>query len=86
MNITKNNLKSFLQKSVFLNRDYYTDEEVESLTDLIPGVSLSPFDSAKRVVLVSLSKTHSIDVVLDTYGDYTNMAVMDCGAKLYVTL
>lgn len=89
--------KSAQQRNVSLDLNAYTYEQVETLLTTVPGVfSLfevdgTPFEETDHrdyleQAVVSLAHVVNLYVDLDPYGYYCNVATMDTGEHLYVTL
>lgn len=81
-------LKRASQKNVQVNKDCYTADiadllEIEGIFDLsnVSGVSADEGDYR-----VSLAHVKDLKVVLDEYGYYNTVAVMESGETVFVTL
>ena len=89
--------KSAQQRNVSLDLDAYTYQQVEDLLAHVPGVfSLFEVDGTPteetshrdylEQTVVSLAHVVNLYVDLDPYGYYCNVATMETGEHLYVTL
>ena len=90
-------LKKAEQKNVEVNKDYYTLSQVNHLllnndvfyfNDNFEECS-TPLDSvtiADAVLRIFTENIDRLEVVLDEFGDYTTMAYMKNGTKIYVEL
>ena len=89
--------KSAQQRNVSLDLNAYTYEQIEDLLAHVPGVfSLFEVDGTPieetshrdylEQTVVSLAHVVNLYVDLDPYGYYRNVATMETGEHLYVTL
>lgn len=89
--------ESAQQRNVSLDLNAYTYQQIEDLLATVPGVfSLFEVDGAPieetshmdylEQTVVSLAHVANIYVDLDPYGYYCNVATMETGEHLYVTL
>lgn len=89
--------KTAQQRNVSLDLNAYTYQQVEDLLAHVPGVfSLfevdgTPYEECAHrdyleQTVVSLAHVKDLRVALDGYGFYHNVAVMDTGEQLFVTL
>lgn len=89
--------ESAQQRNVSLDLDTYTYEQIEDLLATVPGVfslfrvdgmpieEVSHRDYLEQTV-VSLNHVSFLYVTIDPYGYYRNVAAMETGEHLYVTL
>lgn len=81
-------LKKAAQKNVQVNKECYTADIADLLE--IPGIfelsSVSGVSADEGDYLVSLAHVKDLKVVLDDYGYYTTVAVMESGETVFVTL
>lgn len=80
-------VKRAKQKNVAVDRSYYTDDQYAHLEDII-GVFDIGFlcDEDEKNLRVVLSLVKDLKVVLDEYGYYTTVAVMETGEQIYIEL
>ena len=81
-------LKKAAQKNVQVNKECYTAEIADLLE--IPGIfdlsGISCVSADERYYRVALSRVKDLKVILDDYGYYTTVAVMESGETVFVTL
>lgn len=81
-------LKKAAQKNVQVNKECYTADIADLLE--IPGVfdlsSVSGVSADEGDYRVSLAHVKDLKVVLDEYGYYNTVAVMENGDTIFVTL
>lgn len=81
-------LKRASQKNVQVNKDCYTADIADLIE--IPGVfdlsNVSGVSADEGDYRVSLAHVKDLKVVLDEYGYYNTVAVMNSGETIFVTL
>lgn len=81
-------LKRAYQKNVQVNKDCYTADIADLIE--IPGVfdlsNVSGVSADEGDYRVSLAHVKDLKVVLDEYGYYNTVAVMNSGETIFVTL
>lgn len=79
-------LKKAEQKNFLVNRAYYTDNELENLFNNGYLFFITVDDSDNKDYRISQQHIKEIKVILDEYGFYTNVAVLNIGTEIYVEL
>lgn len=89
--------KTAQQRNVYLDTDAYTYQQIDKLLAHVPGVfSLFEVDGTPceecahrdylEQTVVSLAHVKDLRVMLDEFGYYRNIAVMETGEHLFVIL
>ena len=91
-------LKSATQKNVLVNRDYYTVDEINGYLDArifftfnekidISYEHVTSYAGEDKIVRLFLKDVKELKVIYDReYQCYTNVAVLNDGTNIYVTL
>lgn len=81
-------LKKAAQKNVQVNKDCYTADiaDLLEITGVFELSSVSGISADEGDYRVSLAHVKDLNVVLDDYGYYTTVAVMESGETIFVSL
>lgn len=81
-------LKRASQKNVQVNKDCYTADiaDLLEITGVFELSSVSGISADEGDYRVSLAHVKDLNVVLDDYGYYTTVAVMESGETIFVSL
>lgn len=76
-------LKKAEQKNVVLKKDYYNEKQLNDIRQKEYAFTLKYDNDCIRI---SLHYAKEIKVILDNYGYYTNVVIMNDGSQYYITL